>query len=422
MNGKDLHIGRLRATASCPPPRRSAIGALTIAGMAMAFAREGQGPRRALVHRRGRIVARRMARGDQSLRRAPAAGRLLRAEQSDRAVDAGSRAVRGPRVRRQGSRLRHSRHHDRRDRSGRDRGGVRLGGRARARRQGPGAHRAGLACACAATRTTTTCSISARIPQRRGSIRRSGPGLRRPRALRVLVDARSHPAYAAGSRPKALIAARRARRDEARGRGARRGAGALVIDAPWPRPPRRPARASSPERPPRPRVEVLDPAARPQRSTPTTAPALEAGPPFDRAATTFLEAVMLGVRDALRAGSARLRLRRGCRRHVRQRVPAAAAAARGVRRSDPELAARRRRGARRLRRRGAGRAAADRRDAVQRLRGHRLQPAREQRREDPLPLGRRRCRWSSACRGAASATPGRITARTPSRGSIAHRA
>ena len=44
--------------------------------------------------------------------------------------------------------------------------------------------------------------------------------------------------------------------------------------------------------------------------------------------------------------------------------------------------------ARRLRRRGAGRPAADRRDAVQRLRRDRLQPAGQQRREDPVPLGR----------------------------------
>ena len=49
--------------------------------------------------------------------------------------------------------------------------------------------------------------------------------------------------------------------------------------------------------------------------------------------------------------------------------------------------------------------AADRRDAVQRLRRDRLQPARQQRREDPLPLGRLGARWSCACRGAACAAP-----------------
>ena len=47
------------------------------------------------------------------------------------------------------------------------------------------------------------------------------------------------------------------------------------------------------------------------------------------------------------------------------------------------------RGARRVRRRRAGGPAADRRNAVQRLRRHRLQSAREQRRQDSLPLGRR---------------------------------
>ena len=120
--------------------------------------------------------------------------------------------------------------------------------------------------------------------------------------------------------------------------------------------------------------------------------------------------------------SARVRLRRGRRRQVRQRVPAAAAAAEGVRRSHHQLAARRGRGARRLRRRGARGPAADRRDAVQRLRRDRLQPARQQRGEDPLPLGRHRCRWSCGCRGAGCATPARTTARTPSRGSTARRA
>ena len=57
-------------------------------------------------------------------------------------------------------------------------------------------------------------------------------------------------------------------------------------------------------------------------------PPLEAAPPFDRTGSTFLEAVMLGVGDALRADPSRVRLRRGRRRQVRQRVPAAPAAAR----------------------------------------------------------------------------------------------
>ncbi len=91
-----------------------------------------------------------------------------------------------------------------------------------------------------------------------------------------------------------------------------------------------------------------------------------------------------------RAGrrSKNVRLRRGRRRRVRQRVPAAASAAREVRRSHSELAARGGRRARRMHRRCAGRTAADWRDAVQRLRRDGLQPARQQRRQDSVPVGR----------------------------------
>ena len=53
------------------------------------------------------------------------------------------------------------------------------------------------------------------------------------------------------------------------------------------------------------------------------------------------------------------------------------------------------------------------------FRRHRLQSAREQRREDPLSLGRAACRWWCGCRGAACGTPGRTIRRTPSPGSIA---
>ena len=77
MDGKDLHIGDFEL--GHPAAGRAAVDrTLTIAGMAMAFARDGSGRVARVVHRRRRIVARRMARGDQSLRRAPAAGDLLR--------------------------------------------------------------------------------------------------------------------------------------------------------------------------------------------------------------------------------------------------------------------------------------------------------------------------------------------------------
>ena len=133
MNGKDLHIGDL-ANGILPAAAPLAISTLTTAGMAMAFAREGSGRVALSFIGEGGFVARRVARGDQPVRRAPAAGRLLRPEQPDRAVDAGGRSVGRARVRRQGAGLRHPGHHDRRHRSGRDRRGVRLGGRARARR------------------------------------------------------------------------------------------------------------------------------------------------------------------------------------------------------------------------------------------------------------------------------------------------
>ena len=68
-----------------------------------------------------------------------------------------------------------------------------------------------------------------------------------------------------------------------------------VIDAPWPEPPQAAAGVFANE-PPRVRVEpLLD------RPIDTALPPLEPGLPFDRKGNTFLEAVMLGVGDALRA-------------------------------------------------------------------------------------------------------------------------
>ena len=101
----------ISSRAFFPPAAPLAIGTLTLAGMALAFARDGLGAGRGLVHRRRRLVARRVARGDQPVRGAAAAGDLLRREQPDGAVDAGPRAVRRARVRRQGGRLRHPGHH-----------------------------------------------------------------------------------------------------------------------------------------------------------------------------------------------------------------------------------------------------------------------------------------------------------------------
>ncbi len=70
-----------------------------------------------------------------------------------------------------------------------------------------------------------------------------------------------------------------------------------VIEAPWPAPETAGAGVFVGE-PPRVRVEVLDERVRGARVD-TALPALEEGPPFDPKGRTFLDGVMLGIRDAL---------------------------------------------------------------------------------------------------------------------------
>ena len=74
----------------------------------------------------------------------------------------------------------------------------------------------------------------------------------------------------------------------------------LVINAPWPRPEMAGVGVHYDEAP-RERVEVLEPARRLALPAVANLPALEPGLPFDKKGNTFLEAVMLGVGDALRA-------------------------------------------------------------------------------------------------------------------------
>ena len=88
LDGKDLHIGDFE-WGILPPAAPLTTATLTIAGHGDGVLARRIGPRRDLVHRRRRIVARRMARGDQPVRGAPAAGDLLRREQPDGALDAG---------------------------------------------------------------------------------------------------------------------------------------------------------------------------------------------------------------------------------------------------------------------------------------------------------------------------------------------
>ena len=75
----------------------------------------------------------------------------------------------------------------------------------------------------------------------------------------------------------------------------------LVIEAGWPSPDVVGVGVLDGE-PPRVRIDVLDPDLQAGRQ-PRPMPELEAGEPFDRKGRTFLEGVMLGVRDALRADS-----------------------------------------------------------------------------------------------------------------------
>jgi 2-oxoisovalerate dehydrogenase E1 component len=73
-----------------------------------------------------------------------------------------------------------------------------------------------------------------------------------------------------------------------------------VIAAPWPNADDAAVGVFEGE-PPRRRIEVLDPGVRASLDRTTDLPALDAGPAFDRKGSTFLEGVMHGVGDALRA-------------------------------------------------------------------------------------------------------------------------
>jgi len=99
MNGRDLHVGDwsrgiLPAMAPLGSP------ALTIAGIAMAFSMDKPTSRVAIsfVGEGATSLGEWHERSTRA--RAQAAGSVLRAEQSDRAVDAGERELGGPRVRR----------------------------------------------------------------------------------------------------------------------------------------------------------------------------------------------------------------------------------------------------------------------------------------------------------------------------------
>ena len=73
-----------------------------------------------------------------------------------------------------------------------------------------------------------------------------------------------------------------------------------VIDAPWPDP-RGAAVGVFADEPPRKRRDVLTADARGSARAADTLPTIEPGPPVDPKGATFLDAIMLGLRDALRA-------------------------------------------------------------------------------------------------------------------------
>jgi len=75
-----------------------------------------------------------------------------------------------------------------------------------------------------------------------------------------------------------------------------------VIAAPWPEAEQAGAGVYASE-PQRRRIEVLEPRVRLHVDDASPLPPLDTGPAFDRKGSTFLEAVMQGVRDALRADS-----------------------------------------------------------------------------------------------------------------------
>lgn len=74
----------------------------------------------------------------------------------------------------------------------------------------------------------------------------------------------------------------------------------LVVQSPWPRPEMAGVGVHQDEAP-RERIEVLEPARRLALPLASELPALEVGLPFDRKGNTLLEAVMMGVGDALAA-------------------------------------------------------------------------------------------------------------------------
>ena len=258
MDGKDLHIGDW-AWGVLPAAAPLAIGSLTIAGLAMGFWREGS----------GRVAFSFIGEGGSSLgewheainlcaaRKLPA---VFCVQNNQTALSTPvPRELRGARLRRQGRRLRHPGHHHRRHRS-RTPSPRRSPGRPSGRARGRGRRSSSSCrCGCAATRITTTCSISARSRTPSWDYPPLHDGGYADRERYEFWAKRDPIArYAARLEADKVVTRGDARRDQARGRGAGRAAGAGR---------HRRAVAGADEagvgvfadEPPRTRIEVLDP-------------------------------------------------------------------------------------------------------------------------------------------------------------------
>ena len=314
MDGRDLHIGDWE-WGILPATAPLSISTLSIAGIAMAFAREGS----------ERVALSFIGEGGSSLGEwheainlcaaRQAARGLLHREQPDSALDVGLRTVRGPRVCRQGRRLRHPRHHDRRNRPGPGRRGIHVGGRSRASREPGPRSSSSCRCGCPDTRTTTTCCFSARSRRSRGTIRRLSSGAyadpnlysfwadegsdrRLLRSGSKQPESSGHPTSSASRRKRCALVETEAR---------------AIIDAPWPEP-RAGGRACLRRRFDRRRASIRS--SRSRGSQIDLNPPL---PPDDPDFPSIARATHSSRRSLLAsrtrcARSACLRLRRGCRR------------------------------------------------------------------------------------------------------------
>ena len=335
MNGKDLHIGDL-GSGILPAAAPLAIGSLTIAGMAMAFARAGS----------GRVALSFIGEGGSSLgewheainlcaaRRLPAVFCLENNQTALSTPVAEQSAVRVFADKAAGYGI----------------PGITIDGTdpdeiaaaftwAAERARGAAARRSSSwsRCGCAVTRTTTTCSILGKDPQPSwdypalsDAATRTGPPT--PTGRRAIPSR----ATRSGSR-RGIIAAAELEARSARPRRSSKREARAVIDAPWPDAGGAGAGVFAGE-PPRRRVEVLEPRCGSRGAEEAVRPRSSARRSTRRARSSRPSCSASAMRCApIRACSCSARTSAA----VRQRLPAAAPAARRVRRPHPQLAARR---------------------------------------------------------------------------------